>query len=300
MKREKTEDSLIDRLLRSKVFLTILFVVGVLVFVYPLISDRYYSIEQDRRMADYEQAVEGLTPEEEEQILAEARAYNNRLAGISGEMYSPEYMEAMKRILEDGELPEFFSFGKVIGTLRIPKIQVDLPIYSGTSESILQKSAGYLIGTSLPVGGESTHSVITAHRGLPQARLFTDLDKLERGDLFLIKVLHRNFAYRVDSIKIIRPTDTSHLSISSGEDIVTLLTCHPFMINSHRMLVRGHRVPYTPEIERKMAIQEKDGAWELFFAKYKEYIIGIIVFLLITVVTAISDRRKLRKKQFPQ
>ena len=165
---------------------------------------------------------------------------------------------------------------EMMGTVEIPKINIELPIYHTTDETVLERAAGHLEGSSLPVGGESTHAVISAHRGLPSASLFTDLDQLEEGDHFLLHVLDDTLAYEVDKISVVEPEETQDLAVEQGEDLVTLLTCTPYGVNSHRLLVRGHRVPYEPE-----AIADEQPP--LFGTSlHTNYLLWVLVGLLIT------------------
>ena len=162
-----------------------------------------------------------------------------------------------------------------MGTIEIPKIDVKLPIYHYTTEAVLKNAAGHLEGSSLPIGGESTHSVISAHRGLPSAILFTDLDKLEKGDHFMVHVLDDTLCYEVDKISVVKPEDTSNLNVIEGEDLMTLLTCTPYGVNTERLLVRGHRVPYEETYE-----EETNSSISL----ETNYILWVIIGLLVTAL----------------
>ncbi|MDO5755889.1 MAG: class C sortase [Tissierellia bacterium] len=294
---EKKKKSTIDKILTSKGFLILVLLIGLGIFIYPLISDWYYRMDQEKTVREYEDMIDKLPTEEGKKILDQAIAYNQYLAGLSGGIYSEEFIGGIIDLIREGQIPEFFENGRLIGTVEIPKIDIKLPLRSGTDDDILAHSAGFLINTSLPVGGESTHSVITAHRGLPSARLFTDLDQLKEGDLFLVQVLDIPHAYEVDQIKIIEPDQTEDLGIVPGKDYMTLLTCHPYMINSHRLIVRGHRVPYTPEVETKVEEQKKENRWKLFWKQYKEYIIGIIVLILIVEGVHLRDLKRIRNQK---
>ncbi len=180
-----------------------------------------------------------------------------------------------------------------IGHVQIPKIKVDIPMYAGTAEVVLQKGIGHLEGTSLPVGGNSTHSVLTAHRGLPNARLFSELDQLKVGDKFYIHNIGGTLAYQVDQVKVIEPSDFSDLLVVPGHDYVTLLTCTPYMINSHRLLVRGHQVDYVAEVEERL-IAENESA---YYYKYAFFItLGILLFILFVLLVNRIKKRKARKK----
>ena len=163
-----------------------------------------------------------------------------------------------------------------MGTVEIPKIKITLPIFHGTDEEVLEKAAGHLEGSSLPVGGENTHAVITAHRGLPSAALFTDLDKMKKGDHFLLHVLDDTLCYEVDQISTIEPKETDALSVEEGMDLITLVTCTPCGVNSHRLLVRGHRVPYDPQALEDEEIQLGN------MSLHTNYILWIVAGLLVT------------------
>lgn len=211
-------------------------VVGLGVIAYPTFSDWWNSYHQSRAIATYVSAVEDTSPEVIASMLADAHAYNERLAqsGNRFNMTDTERAEYMKLLDLTGD--------GIMGYVQINAINVDYPIYHGMDEAVLQIAIGHLEGTSLPVGGESTHSVISGHRGLPSARLFTDLDKLVEGDTFTITVLDQTITYQVDQIRIVLPEDLSNLNIEPGKDYCTLVTCTPYGINTHRMLVRGHRI----------------------------------------------------------
>ncbi len=208
---------------------------GVLLLAYPSVSEWYNSLRQTRAIVTYAEQVASLDDEIYEELLADAYTYNESLVGKAGRF-----------TMTDAELEEYETLlsvdgTAVIGYVTIAKIDVELPIYHGTSSAVLQVGAGHLEGSSLPVGGESTHSVISAHRGLPSAKLLTDLNQLEVGDTFVVHVLDETLTYEVDQIRVVEPTDYSELAIVEGEDYCTLMTCTPYGINTHRLLVRGHR-----------------------------------------------------------
>lgn len=181
----------------------------------------------------------------------------------------------------------------MMGTVEIPKIKIELPIFHTTEEEVLEKAAGHLEGSSLPVGGESTHAVISAHRGLPSAALFTDLDKLKVGDHFLIHVLDGTLCYEVDQVLVVEPEETDALAVEEGEDLVTLLTCTPYGVNSHRMLVRGHRAPYVPEEVEKESVPLSQASL------HTSYLLWVIVGLLVTAIFSfiLYQREKKRRKR---
>ena len=220
-----------------KIFLilTIGFLIGVCVLLYPAISDFWNSKTQTRAIVDYESVLENLTPEDYSAIWAQADDYNRRLFEQRDPLVHYDQV--------DGYFEALNVLGNsMIGYVKIDRIGVELPVYHGTSAEVLNVGVGHLQGSSLPVGGENTHSVMSAHRGLPSAKLFTDLDRLEKGDTFQIIVLDRVLTYRVDQIKIIEPSEFDDLLIVEGQDHCTLFTCTPYGINTHRLLVRGIRI----------------------------------------------------------
>ena len=220
---------------KTVIFLTLGFLVGICILLYPAISDFWNSKTQSRAITNYESVLENLKPEDYTAIFENAYAYNKAL-------YETNYP-----LLDHKDVPGYYDTLRVaensmIGYLKIDRIGVELPIYHGTSEEVLNKGVGHLQGSSLPVGGENTHCVMSAHRGLPSSKLFTDLDRVEKGDTFQIVVLDQVLTYQVDLIKVIEPTDISDLQIIEGGDYCTLFTCTPYGINTHRLLVRGVRI----------------------------------------------------------
>ena len=209
---------------------------GMGLIAYPGFADWWNSFHQSRAVASYAESVANLDASKYSEMLAGAEAYNADLAKIG-----------VQWIMTDEQMAEYnrqlaVTDSGIMGYIDIPKIRVTLPIYHGTDETILQIAIGHIAGTSLPVGGASTHCVVSGHRGLPSARLFTDIDKLVEGDTFTMTVLNRTVTYEVDQIRIVEPTDLSNLQIEEGKDFCTLVTCTPYGINTHRLLVRGHRV----------------------------------------------------------
>ncbi len=209
---------------------------GMGLIAYPGFADWWNSFHQSRAVASYAESVANLDANKYSEMLADAEAYNAELAKIGAQwIMTDEQMAEYNRQLA-------VTDSGIMGYIDIPKIRVTLPIYHGTDDTILQIAIGHIAGTSLPVGGASTHCVVSGHRGLPSARLFTDIDKLVEGDTFTMTVLNRTVTYEVDQIRIVEPTDLSNLQIEEGKDYCTLVTCTPYGINTHRLLVRGHRV----------------------------------------------------------
>ena len=216
------------------IILVLIFLVGACVMLYPTISDYVNSKTQSRVVADYKELTGKLDDDKSEELLAAAEDYNSRLAKLPSALLQYEQVAGYDELLD-------ISDG-IMGFITIDKIGVELPIYHGTSEEVLNIACGHLQGSSLPVGGKSTHAVLSAHRGLPSAKLFTELDKLEVGDTFTVTVIDRVLTYEVDQIRIVLPDEVEELAIKEGEDLCTLFTCTPYGINTHRLLVRGRRV----------------------------------------------------------
>ena len=222
----------------STIILILIFLVGLSVMLYPSVSDAVNRKHQSRAVAGYAEKVEQLSDADYQTYFDAADAYNRQLNTTSNAFYKPDLVSGYAQTLD-------ISGTGIMGYITIPKISVELPIYHGTDEGVLQVAAGHLEGSSLPVGGAGTHAVISAHRGLPSAKLFTNLDELEVGDRFTITVLDRVLTYEVDQISIVLPTETDQLLPTEGMDYVTLMTCTPYGINTHRLLVRGKRVETT-------------------------------------------------------
>lgn len=220
---------------KTVIFLTLGFLIGISVLLYPAFSNYWNSKTQSRAIVDYESVLDYLEPEDYSAIFQAADDYNEALHEVEFPLRNYE------------EVPGYYDTLKIEGTsiigyVKIDKIGVELPIYHGTSDEVLSKGVGHLEGSSLPVGGESTHSVMSAHRGLPSAKLFTDLDRLEIGDTFQVIVLNQVLTYQVDQVKVITPREIDDLQIVEGKDYCTLFTCTPYGINTHRLLVRGIRI----------------------------------------------------------
>lgn len=207
--------------------------------LYPVVSNYINQMNSTTIATDYEQEVSHLSEEQENAMIKQAQDYNESLIGI-GSIADP-FSESNENQTEDDEYNKLLKIDDtgMMGYIDIPKLDVVLPVYHGTSEKVLQSGVGHLKNTSLPVGGESCHAVLSGHRGLANAKIFTDLNKMEVGDVFYIKVLHHTFAYRVDQILTVLPSDTDALQIEKGKDYVTLVTCTPYAVNTHRLLVRG-------------------------------------------------------------
>ena len=228
---------------RTDILLVLILLIGLSLLLYPSFSDYYNSFHQTRAIAHYAEAVAGIDNERYESVWHSAQDYNRRLAqtGIQWDL-NDEQLEAYTQELD-------VTGTGIMGYLEIPKINCFLPIYHGTDDSVLQIAIGHIEGSSLPIGGESSHCILSGHRGLPSARLFTDLDQLREKDTFLIRTLDETMTYEVDQIRIVLPYELADLKIEPGRDYCTLVTCTPYGINSHRLLVRGHRIANAEEAQ---------------------------------------------------
>ncbi len=261
----------------------LLFITGFLIASYPIISNWYYTVENNNQIVDFKEAVDEMSQAEIDERIDLARAYNETL---DPSKLADPYTDREKKGVEN--YARMLEAREKIGYLDVPKINQQIPVYAGTSEDVLQKACGHLEGTSLPIGGKSTHSVITAHRGLPQVKLFRDLDKMEVGDVFYYTNVKETLAYQVDQILVIEPWNFDPVLVVEGKDYMTLLTCTPYMINSHRLLVRGHRIPYVPE--------EKEEAEDKAKFNYKDLIVpGFVILLLIIIIFIYIKRRRRRR-----
>ena len=220
----------------SNAILVLILLIGLGLLAYPTFSDWWNSFHQTRAIAGYTSAVANMDKEDFDRMWAEAENFNEQLRNISGRFQlTDEEIKYYKSILD-------VTGTGIMGYIDIPSIKVSLPIYHGTDESVLQIAIGHIIGTSFPIGGEGTHCAVSGHRGLPSAKLFTDIDKLQAGDKFLLQILDRTLTYEVDQIRIVLPQELQDLEIDPYSDYCTLITCTPYGVNTHRLLVRGHRV----------------------------------------------------------
>ena len=227
------------------IIIVLVFLAGAGVFLYPTISDMWNQYRNAQLVSKYEESVTELSDNDYDRLWKEAKEYNaehpvNAIVDAFEEEDTYELSHPYDRVLDpngDG----------LMGSIEIPKIKAKLAIYHGLSKTVLEKGVGHVEGTSLPIGGKSTHAVLAAHRGLPNAKLFTDLDQMEKGDIFILHILGKHLAYKVDQIKTVLPDETSDLDIVEGEDHVTLVTCTPYAVNTHRLLVRGVRTKYVEE-----------------------------------------------------
>ena len=266
----------------STIVLVLLLLIGLSLLLYPTVSDYWNSFHQTRAIATYAENVAALDNASYDAIWDAARQYNRNLCSRSNSFLLSEEQKAEYESLLD------ISGQGVMGYIEIPKIDVNLPIYEGTSDDVLQKGVGHLEGSSYPLGGESTHSVLTGHRGLPEAVLFTDLDKLREGDTFLLRVLDEILTYEVDQILIVEPQDTAALEIAEGEDYCTLVTCTPYGINTHRLLVRGHRIDNIEEVKTVRVTADAVQIEPMLVAP----VVAIPMLLILLILLLLPRRRK--------
>ena len=268
----------------TTIILLLVLIAGLSLLLYPTLADWWNSMTQSRAVASYVEAVAQIDDEQYARLWNEALEYNRSLTSRDNDyLLNQEQKATYEEILDIGGLG-------IMGYIEVPSIGVTLPIYHGTDETVLQVAIGHLEWTSLPVGGKSSHCVVSGHRGLPSARLFTDLDKLTTGDVFVLRVLDEILTYEVDQILIVEPHDTEALQIVKGEDFCTLITCTPYGVNSHRLLVRGHRVE---NLDVAVAIRATADATQIKPAIVAPILaIPMLLVLLIGLLIPKSGRRR--------
>ena len=269
----------------STILLTLILLAGFSVMLYPTVSDWWNSRHASQAIANYVDAVADMDEDVKREMLEAAAAYNASLSpGVHFKHSDEEYAEYES-------LLDLTGTG-IMGYVQIPSIDVNLPVYHGTEESVLQVAVGHRAGSSLPVGGEGSHCVLSGHRGLPTARLFTDLDDMGMGDLFTVSALDEVFTYEVDQIRIVLPEEVDELGIVPGKDYCTLVTCTPYGVNTHRMLVRGHRID---NLDKKAVVVVTAEAQRIP-SYYVIPAVGIpLLFVSLVIMLAVSGRRRNRK-----
>ena len=266
----------------STIVLLFILLIGLSLLLYPTVSDYWNSFHQTRAIATYAENVAALDNASYDAIWDAARQYNRNLLNRSNSFRLSEEQKAEYESLLD------ISGQGVMGYIEIPEIDVSLPIYHGTEDPVLQVAVGHLEWTSLPVGGESTHCVLSGHRGLPSAKLFTNLDKLREGDTFLLRVLDEILTYEVDQILIVEPQDTAALEIVEGQDYCTLVTCTPYGINTHRLLVRGHRIDNIEDVKTVRVTADAVQLEPMLVAP----VVAIPMLLILLILLMLPRRRK--------
>ena len=280
----------------NKLIIGIIFLAGLSLLLYPFVANQWNNHRQKQLISSYEQSVSDKDAAHEidyDAELQKAKAYNEALLPS----ILPDSFAVAEASEEDKTYMDALNIAgdEVMGIVEIPKINIKLPIYHTTDEEVLKQAAGHLEGSSLPVGGESTHAVISAHRGLPSASLFTDLDQLKKGDHFLIHVLNETLCYEVDKISVVKPEETSSLAVEEGQDLVTLLTCTPYGVNTERLLIRGHRVPY---VEQEVADEKTPLSGISLHTNYLLWvIIGLTITAIFILVLYLKEKNLQKKKE---
>lgn len=268
---------------KSKILIIVVFVLGVTILLYPVVSMFISSIFQTKVIKNYNYSVEQMEKDKMDKELQKAQEYNDKIKSVT-EIIKDPFTDKNSTVPSDYK--EILDVNGVIGYIEIPKININVPIYHGSTDDVLAMGIGHLETTGFPIGGLGNHSVLSGHRGLPTAKMFTDLDKMEVGDDFFIHVLDQTLEYKVDQIKVIDPSDTSDLMPVPDKDYVTLLTCTPLGINSHRLIVRGERVEYNDSENEPIP-----------FYKHKEFYLIVVTILVILSALIIWIIRKRRKEQ---
>lgn len=264
----------------------IIFITGFSIMLYPFVSNMVSAKTYDSVIVSYTETASNTSDSKNVQLLAQAKSYNSSLSTTTVmDAFSYPEREESADYLNTLNI----NNNGVMGYISIPKIDVRIPIYHGTSSRVLQKGVGHLEGSSLPIGGSGTHSILSAHRGLPSARLFTDLDQMQKGDQFYIYVLDQILAYEVDQITIIEPDNTDYLTMNNNEDYVTLVTCTPYAVNTHRLLVRGHRVEYKEEVLSTTVVSKKSTTADIVF--YIGITIAIITFIVAIIIIIFINKK---------
>lgn len=273
------------------IFFALVFLAGAGVFLYPTVSDMWNQYRNARLVSRYDEAVTDLSDNEYQKLWNEAKEYNaehpvNSIVDAFGEKDDYVLSQPYDQVLDP-------NGAGLMGSIEIPKINAKLAIYHGLSKTVLEKGVGHVEGTSLPVGGKSTHAVLAAHRGLPSAKLFTDLDQMKKGDIFILHILGKNLAYKVDQIRTVLPEETGELDIVEGEDHVTLVTCTPYGVNTHRLLVRGIRTKYVEgEIRNDETISQRLAATDPKKVLAGSFAVLVVLILLIYLSVRYRDKKR--------
>lgn len=273
------------------IFFALVFLAGAGVFLYPTVSDMWNQYRNARLVSRYDEAVTDLSDNEYQKLWNEAKEYNaehpvNSIVDAFGEKDDYVLSQPYDQVLDP-------NGAGLMGSIEIPKINAKLAIYHGLSKTVLEKGVGHVEGTSLPVGGKSTHAVLAAHRGLPSAKLFTDLDQMKKGDIFILHILGKNLAYKVDQIRTVLPGETGELDIVEGEDHVTLVTCTPYGVNTHRLLVRGIRTKYAEgEIRNDETISHRLAVTDPRKVLAGGFAVLIVLILLIYLSVRYRDKKR--------
>lgn len=274
----------------SSLILIIVFLAGLSLLLYPTVSNWWNSSHQTQAIVDYSIKVDDINRQTYEKMLEEAFLYNKKVSSAGNRfIIDEEEKEEYNKILNiDGN--------GMIGYIDIPSLHISLPVYHGTSDTVLSVGVGHLEGSALPVGGEGTHCILSGHRGLPSSKLFTDIDKMVVGDCFVIRVLNETFTYEVDQIRIVLPDEIHDLDVAPGQDYCTLVTCTPYGINTHRLLIRGHRTENLQGLDDIRITSDALQIEPVIIAPIIAVPILILLFILILIKSAIDKRKKLEKE----
>lgn len=272
----------------STIILILIFFVGLSLLLYPTLSDYWNTFHQSQAIVGYVETVASIDDEKYAKLLNDAKSYNEDLAS-----HSSHWRLSKEEEKEYESMLNISNMG-IMGYIEIPKINCSLPIYHGTDEDVLQIGIGHIAGSSLPVGGNNTHSVLSGHRGLPSAKLFTNLDELENGDLFMLRVMDETLTYEVDQILIVNPDDFSALGIVDGQDLCTLITCTPYGVNTHRLLVRGHRVDNVSQTSGVRVVADAMQIEPVLVAP----VVAVPILVILLAVAFLSRRKPIPKKKY--
>ena len=273
------------------ILIVLIFAVGYGILNYPVFGTIYNQMRGQKVLDSYDEAVQTMDESKRKKYWKEAEDYNAMLVKENPQLSDAFSQEEKKEDSTYNHVLDMEESG-VMGALEIPKISLYLPIYHGTSAEVLEKGIGHLEGSSIPIGGKDTHAVLTGHRGLPSAELFSNLDQLERDDEFYIHILGKTLAYKVFNVETVKPEETGHLTIAKGQDRVTLVTCTPYGINTHRLLVHAKRVPYT---EQKDENTSKSNLWN-WLLKQKTFLASTGIFILLIIYSLIHRKNKKKRK----
>lgn len=284
MKKKKKQSKILS------IILIIIFLVGLSVMLYPTVSNYINTKHQSYAIAKYDEQINNMDDTRYNEIMEQAHDYNERLKQLSSPLTSKDGLPSDYNSVLD------ITGTGIMGYVTIPQIQIQLPIYHGTSEAVLNIAVGHLEGSALPVGGEGNHAVLSAHRGLPSAKLFSDLDKLVVGDLFTVTILNEVLTYEIDRILIVKPYEMENLARENGQDYITLLTCTPYGVNTHRLLVRGKRIETeAPEMQVRVSADAVQIE-RIVVASIVVIPMLVLTFILMMIIASIRNRRKKKGK----
>lgn len=283
-----------NRFIIGKYVIPIMFIIGILIFFYPLIGNWLSTKDQYTVISRHNEVLAKMSEEKKNEERSKAKEYNDSLIGSEVPILDPFTDMTNDNSLVNDENSGYYNvldIGETMGSIEIPSIDVNLPIYHGVGEEVLSQGIGHMSNSSFPVGGLGTHTALTGHRGLPSSKLFRDLDKVEKDELFYIHTLDETLAYKIEDIQVVLPSETNWLEMKEDKDYVTLITCEPYMINTHRLLVRGERVPYDATVQKATKAKPKDLAQIIEFWLF---VAGITILIILSILFLY---RKWKKRQ---